>query len=158
MNKTALVIGAVVGILIIGGLIVAVSMMPTPTEQEENTLEGAHFPGSPEFDSYTKEIVITTDTDRLQESRTGLGDIVMRIGGRIRNKGDKTVTILEISVGMIDTKNKLIKDKKYLIIPNKYKELGPGETIDVDANVAGFRDDDDRANARWKVTALKYRD
>ena len=158
MNKTSLVIGAVIGVLAIGGLIAAVSFMPTPAEEKEDKLEGAYLPGSAEFDSYTKEIVITTDTSRLQESRTGLGDIVMRIGGRIRNKGDKTVTLMEISVGMIDTKNKLIKDKKYLIIPNKYKELGPGETIDVDANVAGFRDDDDRANARWKVTALKYRD
>jgi hypothetical protein len=158
MNKTALLIGSILGALLIGGIAVGISYLPSAEQKKEVILEGALREGNPEFDAYTKEIIITTDTNRLQESRTGLGDIVMRIGGRIRNKGDKTVTGLEISVGMVDTKNEIIREKKYLIIPNKYKELGAHETIDVDANVAGFSDDDDRANARWKVTAIKLKE
>lgn len=142
----------------IAGIAVGVSLIPTTEEKKQDALESALFPGMPEFDDYNTEVIITTDTQRLQESRTGLGDIVMRIGGRIRNKGDKTLSLLEISVGMVDSKNQVIRDKKYLIVPNKYPELGPGETIDVDANVAGFSDGDDRANARWKVTAMKFKD
>ena len=157
MDKKLLFIGALIGALIIGAMVLGVTFMPTSEEVKEDALADALLPGNPQFDEYTKEIIITTDTKRLQESRTGLGDIVMRIGGRIRNKGDRTLSLLEISVGMVDSKNQLIREKRYLIIPNKYKELGSGETIDVDANVAGFRDNDDRANARWKVTAMKLK-
>ena len=156
-NKTWLLVGAVFGILAICAIAVGVSYLPTPEEEKEDILADAFLPGTKEFDEYTKEIIITTDTSRLQESRTALGDIVMRIGGRIRNKGDKTITGLEVSVGMVDTKNELIREKKYLIIPNNHKELASGETIDVEANVAGFSRNDDRANARWKVTAIKLK-
>lgn len=158
LNKTVVAAGAVIGVLLIVAIAVGISYLPGAEEKKEDLLADAHLPGSKVFDSYTKEIIITTDTNRLRESRTGLGDVVMRIGGRIRNKGDKTITGLEIAVGMVDTKNELIREKRYLIIPTKYKELGPHETIDVDANVAGFRPDDDRANARWRVTALKLKD
>ncbi len=158
MNKTALLAGVFIGVLAILGIGVAVYYMPSEEEKKQEVLEGALLPGMPEFENYTKEIVITTDTNRLQESRTAMGDIVMRIGGRIRNKGDRTLTGLEISVGMVNTKNQIIREKKYLIIPNKYSELEPKETIDVDASVAGFSDGDERANARWKVTAIKLKD
>ncbi len=87
-----------------------------------------------------------------------MGEIIMRIGGTIRNKGDRVITGLEISVGMIDTKNEIIREKRYLIVPNKHPELAPKETIDVTASVAGFRPDDDRANARWKVTAIRLKE
>jgi len=157
-SRTILFAGALVGLLLIAAIVAGVSYLPTAEEKKEDLLADAMLPGSKGFEEYTKEIIITTDTKRLQESRTGLGDIVMRIGGRIRNKGDKTITGLEISVGMVDGKNQLIREKKYLIIPNKFEELGPHETIDVDANVAGFKDGDDRANARWKVTAIKLKD
>lgn len=158
LNKTALIAGVLIGVLVIGGIAAAVYFMPTADQEKEEVLQNAVLPGTKEFEEYTKEIIITTDTDRLQESRTAMGDIVMRIGGRIRNKGDRTLSGLEISVGMVDTKNRVIREKKYLIIPNKYAELGPKETIDVDASVAGFRDDDERANARWRVTAIKFKD
>lgn len=158
MNKTALLAGVLVGVLAIIGISAAVYYMPSAEEESKEVLNDAYLPGSKEFEDYNKEIIITTDTDRLQESRTAMGDIVMRIGGRIRNKGNRTISGLEISVGMVDTKNRVIKEKKYLIIPNKYAELGPKETIDVDASVAGFRDDDERANARWRVTAIKFKE
>lgn len=150
--------GVFIGILAIVGIAVAVYYLPSEEQKQQEVLEGALLPGMPEFERYTKEIVITTDTDRLQESRTAMGDVVMRIGGRIRNKGDRTLTGLEIAVGMVDTKNRMIREKKYLLIPSKYKELGPKKTIDVDASVAGFSDDDERANARWRVTAFKLKD
>jgi hypothetical protein len=36
--------------------------------------------------------------------------------------------------------------------------LKPGESIDVTVNIDGFKEDDDRANARWKVTAIKFKE
>lgn len=158
MNKTGILIGVVVAIIVLAGGGYFVITMPTKQEETSNQLEGAFVPGDKEFEAYTKEIIITNDPKRLMESRTALGDVIMRIGGRVRNKGNKTLTLLQISVGMVDTKNKLIKEKEYLIVPDKFGELRPGDSIDVNASVNGFSDDDDRANARWKVTAMKFKD
>ncbi len=143
---------AVIAVFGIGGW---VYFLPTPEETKAAILEDAYREGSPEFENYTKEIIITTDTGRLYESYTGLGDIVMQVAGKIRNKGTRTITGLEVSAGMVNTKNELIKEKKVLVIPQNYPSLKPGEVIDVSVNIPGFNKDDDRANARWKVTAIK---
>ncbi len=155
-TKKIFLVAGLIALVAIVGIGIGVFMLPSPEEETQAVLENAFREGSPEFDNYTKEIIISTDPQRLFESYTGLGDIVMQISGRIRNKGDKTITGLEISVGMIDTKNKLIKDRKVLVIPKKYPELKSGEVIDVSVDVPGFKEDDDRANARWKVTAIKF--
>lgn len=151
------IVGALIAIVAVVGIVAGVYMLPTPAEEKEAILENAFREGSPEFDNYTKEIVVTTDTANLKELYTGLGDIIMQIGGKIRNKGDRTITGLEVSVGMVNSKNELIKDKKVLVIPREYPELKPGELIDVLINIPGFSPDDDRANARWKVTAIKLK-
>lgn len=155
MSKTGIMIGVLVAILILGGIAGVVYMLPKSEQKQNDAMAGAFRAGSPEFEAYRKEIIVTNDPQRLQESRTGIGDIVMRMGARVRNKGDKTITALEISVGMVDTKNKLIRDKTYVVIPGKYPKLDPEETIDIEAAVAGFKDDDDRANSRWLVTGFK---
>ena len=143
---------------LIGGVGYFVANMPTKKEAETNKLEGAFVPGDKEFEAYTKEIIITNDPKRLMQSRTALGDVIMQIGGRVRNKGNKTLSLLQISVGMVDTKNQIIREKEYIIVPDKFEELRPGDSIDVNASVNGFEDDDDRANARWKVTAMKFKE
>jgi hypothetical protein len=151
------IVGGLIAVLAVIGIGVGFYLIPSPDEEKQAILEDAYRPGSPEFDKYTKEIIISTDPDRLVESYTGLGDIIMQIGGDIYNKGDKTISGLEVSIGMINRKNELIKDRKVLIIPKQYPELKPGERISVSVNVPGFNPDDDRANARWKVTAIKFK-
>ncbi|REJ78018.1 MAG: hypothetical protein DWQ47_16860 [Acidobacteria bacterium] len=153
-----LVAGILVGALVIAGLIWFVFSLPTPKEQKAELLVGAIVEGSPEFEEYTKNIIITNDVRRMQEARTGLGDVVMKLSARIKNRGKKTLSGLEVSVGMVDTENELIKDKRVLFVPKHHPELGPGEEIDVSVSIAGFRRGDDRANARWKVTAIKFAD
>lgn len=149
-------VGALIAVIAVIGIAYVAIMIPSPEEAKAAVLEDAVRKGSPEFENYTKEIIITTDPKRFKEAYTGLGDIVMLISGRIRNKGNKTVTGLEVSVGMINTKNELIKDKKFLIVPEEHPELKPDETIDVSVKIPGFTADDDRANARWKVTAIRF--
>jgi len=152
----ALVAAFIIGILAIGGLVYVIFSIPTPTEQHQDLLEGALLEGSPEFDEYTKFIIITNDPKRMQEATTGLGDVIMNLSAVIKNRGDKTLSGLEVSVGMVDTKNQVIKEKKVLFVPKHHPELKPKESIDVSVSIAGFSADDDRANARWKVTAIKF--
>jgi len=155
INK-ALVAAFVIGALAIAGLLVFIFSLPTPTEKKQQILEGALLEGTPEFDEYTKNIVITNDPRRMQQATTGLGDVVMNLSAVIKNRGDRTLTGLEVSVGMIDTKNNLIREKRVLFVPRHHPELKPKESIDVSVSIAGFKVDDDRANARWRVTAIKF--
>lgn len=146
----------VVAVLVIAGIIYFIFTLPTPQEQKAEILEGAVVEGDPLFEEYTRDIIITNDARRMQEASTGLGDVVMKLSATIRNAGDRTLTGLEVSVGMVDTKNKLIKDKLVLFVPKHHPKLEAGDEIDVSVTIAGFKPDDDRANARWKVTAIKF--
>jgi len=156
-SRKGIIVAILVALLVVAGIIAGIAFMPSSGEMKADAMEGAHLEGSKEFEEYTKEIIITTDPDRLLQSMTGMGKIIMNIGGRIRNKGDKTLSALQVRVSVIDTKSAVIKEKKFTIIPSYNKStLGSNESIDVSVNIGGFTKEDDRANVRWKVTAMKF--
>jgi hypothetical protein len=78
----------------------------------------------------------------------------MFINGNIHNKGDKTIDILEVRVAVITQFNQVLKERKILVVPVQQATLGPGETIPITLTMDGFSRSDDRANIRWKVTAI----
>ena len=151
-----------VGALLVAAVLVAggvwlLTFVPTTEQQTQQMMAGAFLEGSPEFEAYTKNIIITTDLDHTSEGRLGLGTIQMAIHGDVRNRGDKTINLLELKVGVINQKNEVIKEKKILVIPTLQTEtLASGETMKVFATLDGFTDKDDRANVRWKVTAIRF--
>ena len=153
--------GVLIGALLLAAAIVVgglwlLSFQPSREQQQQQQLVGASLEGSPEFDNYTKQLVITTDFDRTTESPLGLGTIQMSIHGTIRNKGDKTINGLEVAVSVVDIKNQLVKEKKTMVVPNQSTVLQPGETIPVFVPIDGFKKEDDRANVRWKVSAIRF--
>ncbi len=154
-----LLAGVCVALLTIAGLIFLFSQMSPEDLEKEDLLAGAFREGSKEFDKYTKDVIVTTNTDRLMQSMTGLGTITMHVGGSVYNKGDKVLSALQVRVGVIDPENKVIKARNFMLIPNSEHEvLRPGKTINVNVNIGGFKQDDDRANVQWKVVALKFRE
>ncbi len=155
LNK-GYIIGGIIGLLVIAGLIGLIALMPSPEEVKQEELKGAYLEGTPEFEDYTKEIIITTNMDRTTQAQTGLGTILMNIAGKIRNKGDKTLDGLQVNVRVIDINNKTVKEKDVLIIPKKQPTLQPNQTVDVVVNISGFDPESDRANIRWKVTAIRF--
>ncbi|MFV0387506.1 MAG: hypothetical protein ACK5NT_02030 [Pyrinomonadaceae bacterium] len=151
-----ILLGAIIAIVLIGTGIFLLSLVKPITTEHSTVLDGATFEGSPGFDDYTKQIIISTDPDKLQQSMTGLGTITMFIGSSIYNKGDRALTAIEVLVSVIDTKNEVIKEKKFVVLPTeKSAVLEPGEKMDTSVSIGGFSRDDDRANVRWKVTAFK---
>lgn len=154
INKVFL-IGIVVGVLFIGAIVWLFSMQPTMQEQQAKLLEGFYLEGTPEFAQATKDIVISTDFDRTTESPTGLGTIQMNIVARIRNKGEKTFNGLEVNVGVVDRQNKVLREKRVIVVPSQYPALEPQEIIPVTVTLDGFPPGEERANVRWKVTAIK---
>jgi hypothetical protein len=149
------IVAFIIAAALIAGVIYLISLQPSMEEQKQQSIEGAVRPGAPEFDALTKKIVIQTDEDRTMESPIGLGTIVMSIGGQIKNLTGKSITGLEINVAVIDTFGNPLKDKTLIVVPNQYVRLNPNETADVTVRIDGFDPNADRANIRWKVTAIK---
>ena len=152
--NVGLIVGAAIGLVVIGIAVLLLSQKPSMEDQTAKLLDGAVREGSPEFAALTKDILIATD-DNTVESPTGLGTISMYIKGNIRNKGQKTITGLEVNVGVVTRENTVLREKKIVVVPIQQPQLGPGETIPITLTLDGFERKDDRANIRWKVTAIK---
>jgi len=154
INK-GLLIGVIISVVFIGGVLLYLSTKPSEQEQIDQILKGSYHEGSPEFAELTKNIIISTDTDKTIESPTGLGTISMWIAGNIHNKGDKVINGLEVSVWVVTQFKDKLKEKRVLVIPRQQPVLNPGETIPITLTLDGFSKDDDRADIRWKVTAIR---
>ena len=156
-RRSGVLVGAVlVALAIVAGGLWLLSFQPSGEELKQQELSGAFLEGSPEFAAYTSNLIITTDFDRTSESPIGFGTIHMAIHGTIRNKGGKAINGLEVTVGVVDQQNKIIKEKKTMVVPNQAESLQPSETIPVFVSMGGFKKEDDRANIRWKVSAIRF--
>lgn len=154
INKV--LIGALIaGFVIVAAVVGLVALKPSTQQVNEQALEGAFREGSPEFAQYTRKIIAQTDENRTTQSPTGMGTIVMSIGGNIRNVTGKTLTGLELKVGVVDSFNNPLKEKTLIVIPKQAEKLDNNQTLPVQVLIEGFGKDDDRANIRWKVTAIK---
>jgi hypothetical protein len=156
INKT-FVVAIVIAIVVIAGLILLLSRTPPADQQMAQLIATAYHEGTPEFADLSKEIIIATD-DRTVQSPTGLGTISMYIYGKIRNKGKRPIGILEINVAVVTQFNQVLKEKNILVVPVQQPVLEPDQSIPVTLALEGFSKDDDRANIRWKVTAIKATD
>ncbi|CAN5340155.1 hypothetical protein BH10ACI3_BH10ACI3_21720 [soil metagenome] len=149
-----LVGGMFIGIALVAVAIYMLSFKPSMEDQTAKILQGSFREGSPEFAAITKDILISTD-DNTVESPTGMGTISMYIKGNIHNKGTNTINTLEVSVAVITQKNEVLREKRIVVVPVQQPQLGPDETIPITLTLDGFSRKDDRANLRWKVTAIK---
>ena len=148
------VAGMLVGALAIGAAIWYLSLTPPMEVQTARMLEGAFRDGSPQYAELNKDIIISTDPKTVQ-SPMATGKISMFIHGNIRNKGTRTIDILEVSVSVVTQFNEVLRTRNVLVVPVQQSTLGPGETIPITLTFDGFNKDDDRANIRWKVVAIK---
>ena len=151
-----LLVGGLVGIALIAIVVWIAMQRPSMDDQKAAVLADAFREGSPEFQEITKDINIGTDADKTVQFPNSLnGLITMSITGNIRNKGSRTLSGLEVNASVIDSFNGVVKEEKVLVIPTQRELLGPGETIPITLSIDGFKRDDDRANIRWKVTAIR---
>lgn len=154
VNKV-LIGGVIVGLVLIGIAIWLLSFKPSMEDQTAKILQGSFQEGTPEYAELNKDIVISTDEDNTVQSPMGLGKISMFIHGKIRNKGTRTINILEVSVSVVTQFNKPLRERKILVVPVQQASLAPGQIIPITLTFDGFDKDDDRANIHWKVTAIR---
>lgn len=152
--NAAFLVGGLIGVILIGVAIFVAMQRPSMEDQMAAVLADAQREGSPQFDEITKDIIISTG-DNTVESPNAFGRISMFIAGRIRNKGTRTINGLEVNVAVVDINNQVLKEKRVLVVPTQTPQLGPNEIIPITLSLDGFDKKDDRANIRWKVTAIR---
>ena len=155
INKV-LIVGILIGIVLIAGAVWLLSLRPPANEQMAQLIASAYHEGTPEFADLSKDIIISTDSKTV-ESPTAFGTISMYIYGTIHNKGPKTIDILEVNAAVETQFHQTLREKRMLVVPRQQPSLGPGETIPRTLTIDGFSKDDDRANIRRKVTAVRAR-
>lgn len=153
INKV-FIVALVIGLVIIGVSIWLLSFTPSLDVQTAKILEGSYREGSPEFADLNKDIIISTD-DKTVQSPMATGKISMFINGTIRNKGTRTINTLEVNVAVVTQFNDILRERRILVVPVQQAVLAPGETIPITLTLDGFNREDDRANIRWKVTAIR---
>lgn len=155
-NSKVMLAAVGVAILIVVGLVGFYASQPAHEEKKTQHLEGAFVEGMPEFDAMSKKIAIQNDEENTFQSPTALGTITMFTRATVRNMSDKTITALEIKVSILDQFDKVIREKKQLVIPtDKIESIPPNTNVSVNIAVEGFSRNDDRARVKWKVTAVK---
>jgi archaellum component FlaG (FlaF/FlaG flagellin family) len=155
-NYIGYVIGIFVGIILIAALIYVASLRPSMEDQAAAILQGSLHQGDAGFDELSRDIIISTGENTV-EWRNAFGTISMSIVGRVKNRGSKGKTFngLEVNVAVIDQFNEVVKEKRVLVVPTQQPELSPGDAIPITLTLDGFKKEDDRANIRWIVTAIR---
>ncbi len=131
-------------------------LQPSNEQIDEDLLAGAFREGSPEFAEHTKGLVIQTDENSTTQSPTAFGTIVMFLGANIKNYTGKNIVGLEVRASVVDQLGKPIREKTLIVVPKQEKQLAPDSKIYVNVRMDGFNKDEDRADIRWKVTAIKF--
>jgi len=155
VNKV-IVVALIAALGMVAVAIYLLSLKPPMVDQTAKIMEGSLREGSPEFALANKDVIIGTDLDNTVESPTGLGTISMYIKGNVRNRGTRNIIALEVNVAVITQKNEVLREKIVLVVPMQHKSLPPGASIPITLDIPGFSSKDDRANIRWKVTAIKF--
>jgi hypothetical protein len=148
-------LGALAGVVALALVGYWIYNLPSAKQVDEQLLAGAMREGSSDFETFTKKIVVENDRERTMESPTALGTIQMSIWGKVRNLTGKRITGLEIKATVIDMLDKPVKEKTFVAVPKQRASIENFEVMEVNTMMDGFKKEDDRANIRWKVTAIK---
>src|SRR5205807_134862 len=119
------------------------------------TLAGAVRQGAPDFEKYSKLIVL--DEQEADEAKRTMGDTVMSLHTTVRNITGRTITGLEIRGAVVDHDGKPVKERTLVVIPGRQPDLDPNKTMRVSILIDGFSDSDDRANIKMEVTGFTLR-
>lgn len=153
-RRIIIIVVAVVAAFLIGGFFYLL-LRKTVSVNQSPKLENAVRPGSPDWETYQKRIVL--DDPEADEAKRALGDTVMTLRTTARNFTGRTIDGLEMRAAVVDHQNQVVRERTLVIIPGRRDELGPNKTMLVAINVEGFTDSDDRANIKMEVTGFRFK-
>ena len=122
-------------------------------------LEGAIRAGSPEFETYLRQIV--RDDPEADQSKRALGDWVMTLRTTVRNFTGKTITGLEMVGRVVDHDGRSVRERTMVVLPvpgrPEISELAPNRTLNVAITLDRITDEDDRANIQMEITGFRFK-
>ena len=156
-RRALVIVVAAIAALVIGGLFYFL-LRKTVVQTPPPRLEGAIRAGSPEFEKYKLQAPL--DEPYADQAKRALGDWVMTLHTTVRNLTGKTITGLEVWGAVVDHDGHPVKERTVVVIPSSVPgrptQLDPNKTIDVAITLDRMTDEDDRANIKMAVTALKF--
>lgn len=143
-----------VGMLAVAGLLTWYFLQPAPPVQEVR-LQNAVREGTPEFEFYKSRVIISENHDFSTKSESMVGGIQMKLVGVVKNFSEKTITGMEVIGIVVDEHGKTVKEKTAIVIPTQAKQLENNKTMPVYVIIDGFKPQDDLANFKLRVSAVK---
>lgn len=113
--------------LIVIGLVGAVLWIANSKPGYKPALPNAVRAGNAEFDNYRSKVTLELVDKIVHPNLIGMAQYEIQV--RITNRGDHTLTGLELAGRMIDLSDQLIKEAVSVPIPRLRKTLSPGETF-----------------------------
>ncbi|NOT59406.1 MAG: hypothetical protein HOP19_04185 [Acidobacteria bacterium] len=124
--KTNRLVVAILGLIVVG-LIGAVIWIATSKPDIKPALPNAIRAGNADFDNYHSKVALEL-VDKIVHPNM-LGQAQYEIQVRVTNRGERTITGLELAGRMIDLNDQLLKEGISVPIPRARKNLAPGETF-----------------------------
>jgi len=144
-------------IMILSGVavlaVIVLIIMVTSFGRRPSQTEFAHA-GSPEFDAYAANVLISNVDKWTGERITGK---YARIKCVVQNTGDSVLSGLQLKATVIGTGGQLIREKIVTPIPNSRDTLGPNEAMKVEVSMEGVPDPTEIMDMKIELYGLKVK-
>lgn len=155
-RRKIIIVVAVIAAILFAGLFYLLMRASVGPPSPPARLEGAIRPGSPDWDKYSKLIVL--DDPEADEAKRPLGDIVMTLQTKVRNFTGKTINGLELRAAVVDQQGKAVKESTQVFIPSSARtELLHNQNMVAPIRLEGMTDADDRANIKMELTGFRLK-
>jgi hypothetical protein len=143
-----------IGIVAVAGLLIWLLTSPSQQRQQLPQLQGALREGA-QFEELKKKIVVEREVDYTTETKNIAGNLQVNIAGMVRNFTGKTITGLEVVGSVVNKDGIVVREKAAVVVPVLQEQIAPNKTLPIRVSVDGFEEKDDRADIRWRISAIK---
>jgi hypothetical protein len=154
-RRNIVIVVAIVAAIAIAGLFYLLMRAGKNSGGPPTRLGDATRPGSPDWDKYSRLIVL--DEPEADEAGRALGDIVMTLHTTVRNFTGRPITGLEIRTAVVDHQGNAVRERYVVVVPAREPELAPNKTLPVNVVLDGMTETTDRANIKMEVTGFKLK-
>jgi hypothetical protein len=154
-RKLFLAIGLASAVLVAG---LAYLVTRPRAQNADPRLEGALRAGSPEFEQYRERLILEFDADQnAMTHERALGDVVVTMEPVVRNFTGRVVTGLELRATGLDLSNQVVKERTFVVIPDRQPPLEPNRTTTPTLRFEGVKKDNVPTSLKVEITGFKLR-
>lgn len=153
-SRAILWVGAAAALLLTALIVLLARSRP----ENKPVLENVVRAGNPEFDRYKPKIELEV-VDKITHPNM-IGMFQLEVRARLTNRGDRTLTGIEVIGRMLDMNEKVISQAVSLPVPRSRSEpLNPGESVSfsVKVDAPGKMTEDEIKDVAIEVLGLRFK-